>query len=333
MPKDTQLQGAIWGQFVGDAAALGSHWIYDLSKLDQEFPGGVQGFETPKKGHYHFGKKTGDQTHYGDGALVLLESIAKNGKFSVREFGQTFVTTFEEGKYMGYRDKATRETVNNYRKFTGPPEHFDFQQGTDDYELATGSRLASLVVRYYDSPDLLSLIEQATRVCQNNDRAVAYMKMNSLLLLQLLDGHEVVTAVQEADRQFADLQGNPASQGNPSLHGSNPAIDEVRLKTKQSLDRLSLDVTKATLSFAQSCPLPGSYPSTLHAFLKYPNDFQAAILATLRAGGDSAGRAAMLGAWLGAHLGMEGIPENWRTKLNYKDRISKAVDAILAQIH
>ncbi|MBV9391458.1 MAG: ADP-ribosylglycohydrolase family protein [Verrucomicrobia bacterium] len=138
MPRDTQLQGAIWGQFVGDAAALGSHWIYDLSKLDQEFPGGVQGFETPKKGHYHFGKETGDQTHYGDGALVLLESIAGNRQFSVREFGRAFVTTFEEGAYTGYRDKATRGTVNNYRKFSGPPERFDFQQGADDYDWRQG---------------------------------------------------------------------------------------------------------------------------------------------------------------------------------------------------
>ncbi|MBV9391457.1 MAG: ADP-ribosylglycohydrolase family protein [Verrucomicrobia bacterium] len=180
------------------------------------------------------------------------------------------------------------------------------------------------MVRYYHSPDLLSLVEQATRVCQNNEETVAYMKMNALLLLQLLNGQEVADAVQDADKQLLALESDPASRGSHGIH-------QVRLKTKQTVDRLALDVTEATLSFAQSCPLPGSYPSALHALLKCPDDFQAAILATLRAGGDNAGRAAMLGTWLGAHLGMEGIPERWRAKLTNKDRISKAAGAIVAQ--
>ena len=30
---EDRLRGAVWGQFVGDAAALGTHWIYDLEEL------------------------------------------------------------------------------------------------------------------------------------------------------------------------------------------------------------------------------------------------------------------------------------------------------------
>ncbi len=82
-----RLRGAVWGQFVGDAAALGTHWIYDLSELSARFPGGIFGFEAPAAGDYHESKKPGDQTHYGDGALVLLESIAEHGGFDPRAFG------------------------------------------------------------------------------------------------------------------------------------------------------------------------------------------------------------------------------------------------------
>ncbi|MBV8099512.1 MAG: ADP-ribosylglycohydrolase family protein, partial [Verrucomicrobia bacterium] len=57
-----RLRGAVWGQFVGDAAALGTHWIYDLQELSAQFPGGVVGFESPQPGHYHEGRKPGDQT-------------------------------------------------------------------------------------------------------------------------------------------------------------------------------------------------------------------------------------------------------------------------------
>jgi ADP-ribosylglycohydrolase len=64
--------------------------------------------------------------------------------------------------------------------------------------------------------------------------------------------------------------------------------------------------------------------------LKHPDDFESAILATLRAGGDSAGRASMIGAWLGAHLGINAIPKAWRVRLSQGDRISTATEKLLA---
>ena len=111
---EDRLRGTVWGQFVGDAAALGTHWIYNLSDLQRLYPSGVNGFEEPKEGHYHFGKRPGDQTHYGDGALVLLESLAKEGGFDPKAFGRRFVESFQPGLYSGYIDKATRGTLENY---------------------------------------------------------------------------------------------------------------------------------------------------------------------------------------------------------------------------
>jgi len=49
-----RLRGMIWGQLVGDAAALGTHWIYNLSELEAAYPNGVDGFEEPKEGHCEF---------------------------------------------------------------------------------------------------------------------------------------------------------------------------------------------------------------------------------------------------------------------------------------
>jgi ADP-ribosylglycohydrolase len=110
---EDRLLGAVWGQFVGDAAALGTHWIYDLSELSARFPSGIFGFETPAPGDYHESKKPGDQTHYGDGALVLLESMAEHGGFDPRAFGNRFVETFGSSHCGGYLDWATRETLKN----------------------------------------------------------------------------------------------------------------------------------------------------------------------------------------------------------------------------
>jgi ADP-ribosyl-[dinitrogen reductase] hydrolase len=313
---EERLRGAIWGQFIGDAAALGTHWIYDLTEMEKLYPGGVNGFESPQPGHYHYGKEPGDQTHYGDGALVLLESIAKEGRFDAKAFGRSFVERFQE--YPGYIDNATRGTLENYRAFieNQPGKAFGFQQGADDDHLAGGSRLASLVARYWKDRNLLGLAEQATRVCQNNATAIAYMKFNALLLAELFRGRDVHTALNRVEEQIVSVE--------PQLG------QELRRKSREALEETVNEVIEATLSFGQSCPLPRSFPSAIHALLKHTDDFEIAILATLRAGGDNAGRAAMLGGWLGARRGLGGIPKAWRIRLTNADRISTAIEKVVA---
>jgi ADP-ribosylglycohydrolase len=302
-------------KFVGDAAALGTHWIYDLAELGRQFPSGVNGFERPQKGHYHFPRQPGDQTHYGDGALVLLESIAERGRFEVMHFGRKFVEAFQLGVYPGYVDQATRETLQNYSRFVerNPGAQFNFQDGGDDDQLATASRLASLVVRHRGDRDLLSLVESATRVCQNNSRAVAYMKFNALLLLELFEGKEVPTGVHNIEKQVVSMNLGP----------------EVHQNSERAREEARTEVVEATLAFGQSCPLEHSFPSALQALLKHSDSFETSILATIRAGGDSAGRAALLGGWLGAHLGLPAIPREWRDRLRNAEHISTAVEKIL----
>jgi ADP-ribosyl-[dinitrogen reductase] hydrolase len=313
-----RLRGAIWGQFVGDAAALGTHWIYDLEEMAKLYPEGVNGFEAPQPGHYHHGKEPGDQTHYGDGALVLLESIAREGQFDARAFGRSFVERFQPQSYSGYVDKATRGTLENYAKFVenNREQDFDFQQGADDDQLAGGSRLASLVARYWNDRNLLERVEQATRVCQNNVTAIAYMKFNALLLAELFRGRDVHTALHSVEEQILSVE--------PQFG------QEVRRKSREALEETPNEVVEATLLFGQSCPLPHSFPSSIHALLKHTDDFETAILATLRAGGDSAGRAAMLGAWVGARRGLGGIPKAWRIRLTNAERISVAIEKIVS---
>ena len=314
---EDRLRGAVWGQFVGDAAALGTHWIYDLSELSAKFPGGVFGFEAPAAGHYHQSKKPGDQTHYGDGALVLLESIAEHGGFDPRAFGDRFVKIFGSSHYPDYLDWATKGTLKNYQRFreSNSPEDYDFQQGADDAEPATGSRLAGLAVRYRRDPNLPATIESLTRVCQNNRRAIGYMKFHGLFLVELFLGRDLHDALENAMVRVGPL----------SPHHSA----ELRQQIQKALAETGKEVTEATSEFGQACPLTQSFPSALHAFLRHSNDFETAIQANLRAGGDNAGRGAMLGSWLGGYLGVDAIPREWRARLTAAPRISAALDKIL----
>lgn len=321
MNIEDRFRGAIWGQFVGDAAALGAHWIYNLSELERTYPDGIHGFEAPAEGHYHLGKHPGDQTHYGEAALLLLESVAELGRFDPRDFGRRFVARFGSPNYRGYLDKATRGTLENFALYSEeqPAETFDFQQGADDDQLAGPSRIAPVVIAHLHDPNLLGVVESAIRVCQNNDRAVGYVKAQTLILSELLQGRDPHSAIHRAEEV--------AKQNVEGLLRA-----EIVKKMRAAMDATLKSVTDATLMFGQSCPLASSFPSAIQTFAKKPESFEEAVLGTIRAGGDSAGRAAVLGAWLGAHLGIEGVPAEWRDRLSARERIHKNVELLLSKI-
>ncbi|WP_298269045.1 ADP-ribosylglycohydrolase family protein [Geobacter sp.] len=311
-----RFRGAAWGQFVGDAVCLGSHWIYELEELERRFQGGVLGFETPADGHYHAGKRSGELTHYGDGALVVLRSVAETGRFDPQDFGRRFVELFGSDAYRGYLDHATRETLDHWRAFTAahPGEPYGFQDGADDDQPATATRLVPVVIAHWRDDSLPRVVEAATRVCQNNDRAVAYMRCHALILRELFAG----TDLHEAFHRAATAMGREAGPGR-----------EVAEAIRKACASLTMTVRDATLAFGQSCPLGSSFPAAVHCALRHSVDFAGAALDTANAGGDSAARAALIGAWLGAFHGIAGIPAAWRERLADRDEIERDVEELL----
>ena len=310
-----RMRGMVWGQFLGDAAALGSHWIYNLTELNEKFPTGVEGFESPGKGHYHWGKISGDLTHYGDAALILLESLAENGGFDPHAFGSRFLEKMTPGTYSGYLDSATRGTYENFLDFQGgdPSKGADYpyQNGADDDQLATASSLAPLLVWHHGDADITSKVETLTRVRQNNDRAVAYMQVHARLLSELLDGRDFHTAFHRLEEEAA----------RHPYFGA-----EFSRKFTAAIENKHKSFEDAVLVLGQSCPLISSFPSALVAALKESENFETAILGVLRGGGDNAGRAALVGAWVGAVVGESGLPQQWIAKLSAREKIAAALD-------
>lgn len=313
---DDRVRGALWGGLVGDAFCLGCHWIYSQKEIAQRFPTGVKGFEMPSPGHYHFGKQSGDFTHYGDAALLMLSSVAECGYFEVSDFGARFIGLMIDENYTGYRDHATKGTIANYLTHVEqcPGKPFDYQQGADDDQPATVSRLAAVVVAHMNTKDLLDTVAKATRVCQNNSRAIVFTQASALILHNLLNGMTPETAVSEILRVMSP---------------PDKAWIEVNNRMTIAREASVLSVSDATMVFGQSCPLYSSFTAALHTMLTCSDDYAKAIQATATAGGDSAGRAAMVGAWLGAYLGIDAIPESWRTRLTAHDQIERDVKRII----
>jgi ADP-ribosylglycohydrolase len=308
-------RGAIWGQFVGDAASLGAHWIYDLKELQKRYPD-IRGFERPYPKHYHAGKEPGDLTHYGEAALELLRSVAECRGFSEIDFGTRFIEKFASPQYKGYLDAETRETIDNYRAFQeeNPDELFNYQEGANNDQMGTASRLAPVLVAHADDPKLPKIVEAATRVTQNNGPAIAFMQIHAKIVLALFKDVDLLTAIQnEAEEHPHDT----------------PIESHVRMKIGKALSLLHFPVAEATFQLGQSCPLESSFPSAIHAALKHRDSYPKAILATIQAGGDSAGRGGLIGTWLGASLGSASIPEEWKRKLKHHKEIEQHIETIV----
>lgn len=318
IPLNERLQGCIWGQFVGDAAALGSHTIFDLKELDRRFPKGIQGFEAPYEGHIHEGKKSGDFTQYGDAALVLLQSLARQHGFSARDFGTLFVEEFASPDYPNSVDKTITETIENYHLSLeeGHPDlGYEFQGGANTTDVDTATRLAPLIAFYRDDPKLLSIVDRATRVTQNNELTVAYMICFARIGRSLLQGDDLKHAFQQ------ELQSTP---------NDTPLDHHVREKIKLAFSLESQDIRSATAKIGQGSSLDHCFPAAIQAVLKQSRSFKDAILDSIRAGGDTAGRASLIGTWLGAHLGLKAIPDDWRRRLSHHKDIEKAIDSLLS---
>ena len=306
-----RARGAVLGQFIGDAMALGSHWHYNLLERQRLYPDGILGFERPATGHYHAGREPGDPTHYGDAAQLLLESLVDDGGFDARRFGRRFVAAFDAG-YAGYRDKPTRLTIDNARPRLGDPA-FAFQSGADDFQTVSMCRLGPVVVLHAGRADRDAVVERVVRVTQANDEAIAHNQAFARILDAVLHGADLASAIATG----CDAQPGPGG-------------DLVRIRRGDALAMLDKSVVDATGLVGRSCYLPCTFPSILHACLRHPNDFAAAVLETVRAGGDNASRAACVGALLGAASGRSRIPGRLVERLRAGRVIETAIDRLLS---
>ena len=161
-----------------------------------------------------------------------------------------------------------KDTLANAAAFTRdhPGEAFAFQQGGDDDQLATVSRLASVValaaLRGTGQAELLRQVEAVTRVTQ---------------LAALLTGQTVPAALAAAEASILTLAPE---------HG-----EEVCEKFRAAANADTKSVEAATAEFGQSCPLEHSIPSAMHCLSKHADSYPEAMHANAAAGGDNAGRA------------------------------------------
>ena len=314
--KKTTAQSAILGALVADAAALGLHWLYDQERI-QEISPVTPEFLTPNAANYvntmgyfaHEGKVSGDISQYGEQVLVMLKSLALNGGRYDKTHYQTLFSEFfgYGGEYVGYIDHATRETLNNIARFK--KESASGFLGADDKQHPAMAKLPALVVCYAGSPELHNVIVSAIKVTNNNSQAISFGCAAAKV---------IETAILTRDPE----------QSVWAAHGVSDK--DVSRLLDDAMSRRSESCVDVTTHFGLACDLSFGVPTALHNIATSAS-YSEAIRQNILAGGDSCGRAILVGSVLGACYGIggeKGIPPQWVERLTKIE----SVQALLAEI-
>jgi ADP-ribosylglycohydrolase len=187
-------------------------------------------------------------------------------------------------------------------------QHLLPESGADDMQLPAVSKLPPLVACYCGSDRLMEVTEAAVRVTNHNDDAVAWAKCAARLLDHLFRGDSLQNALTAAEAEAPD-------QANLSRARSGSSLDAV----------------KAGDTFGRTCYLHEAMPVIFH-ILSHASNYTEAVRANIQCGGDSCGRAWIIGPAMAALHGVggeHGIPLSWLVRLTDSTAILSDIEALV----
>lgn len=173
-------------------------------------------------------------------------------------------------------------------------QHLQPESGADDKQLPAVSKLPPLVACYLGQSDLMDRVDAAVRVTNNNDEAVAWAHCAARLLERLFLGIPPAEAIEAA----VELA--------PSPENLTAAISDSALAPIKAGDR-----------FGRTCYLHEAMPVCFH-IISQASSFTDAIRANIHCGGDSCGRAWLIGPAMAAIHGVgseKGVPLSWLARV------------------
>lgn len=289
------------GALVADAAAMGLHWIYDQTQIGKVAPHEPE-FRQPSPAHYdnvkgyfaHPTRRSGDQSQYGEQVLVMHRSL-KDGAYDHAAYAKAFHAHFGYGgAYVGYIDRATRESLNNAIGV----EDLTTAKGSGDDQLPAIAKLPPLVAALLDADDgtFFAAVDSAVAVTNENEISKEYGRISAAMMRAAGRGASA-----------SDVVAAGRAQAGPDAAA---LIDEAASMTEHSSNPVAVH-------FGMACYLKSAIPVVVHNIL-LSQSFAEATRRNIYAGGDTCGRAILLGAIMGGLHGAggdAGIPELWVGRL------------------
>lgn len=309
--RRARAEAALLGALTADAAALGLHWLYDpirIAELDGPLvlrqPDAAD-FEGARGIFVHHGKRDGDLSHYGAALRTAMQAVADaGGGFDPVAAQDRFAAAFGPGGWwQGYIDKPTRGTLANLAAGRREPS------GVEDDQIPAFARLPALICRPGGAGDAAQLAA-AVEVTHLGDEARDWALTGARMLAAALIGASPAEAVAAAETGASESVA--WGLGRARKAGPDPVAFAGEV--------------------GRACTLNQAMPVATHIILN-ARDYREAIEMNIRAGGDSCGRAILIGAVMGAIFGLggEGIPARWLVVLREGPALAAEIEAVLGE--
>lgn len=346
-----RLQGALWGMFVGDALAMPAHWYYDVAALRRDY-GTIRDYLAPLQQHpssimsrastgeagrgkqvgdivgtvilhgkkerwaqaglhYHFGLNRGDNTLNLLCVRLLLRTMVEHGDYDAGRYLAEYVAfmTTPDTHDDTYAESYHRAFFANYARGVSA-EQCAGREGHDTASIGGLVGLPPVIIAGLRGGNVDSLLLTHLRLTHRSTRLERYALALGRLLTDVL--YHPGENIRSRASQAAATLGFPAAS----------VIDRV-----ERAGCSDLEVIGGMLSPA--CYIDQSFPAVLYLAARYANDFEGALVANTNVGGDNCHRGAVLGALLGAALGVRAIPDRWITGLAAHSELAGEIESFV----
>ena len=332
-----RIQGCLLGAMIGDA--MGMPWEgMDLFGIMNVIPLGVTGFTTPGEHSLPFLRqlKAGDTTDdwaltranaraliRGKGdyvpKLIAEEHLAEFHRSTVG-WGRTTKRAMEELEVYGLTQRALGRGPDSS---AGPdPDHPKSGCGNGVAMKVAPLAIVHVLGHGAGTLDVLGqMVVRHGRLTHPDPRAsiaaagIAYLIMRALTSPNEppVDDWPASWQIEEVAEWLRTIeQALPAVPPDDRFTGRLSRILDC---PENLLDPSNRQITAQDLAFVlgngyhalESCAF------AMAMALRHADDFRQAMLNTVNAGGDTDTNASMVGAMVGARVGLSGIPEEWRT--------------------
>jgi ADP-ribosylglycohydrolase len=353
MPDTTirdRAEGALMGAFIGDALGLGPHWYYDLDELRRDHGEWITDYTEPRPGRYHAGHKAGELSQAGFILKLLLRSLVAKGRYDEADFCRRMdeeLLPLLDGTPMngpgGYTSQSIREL---WRRRVQQKLPWGKTGGHADTTEAIERTLA-LAVRYAENPaQLARSIASNTILTQSDDTIVSMTVAYGAVLGMLVQGHPLdarlssklmrlvktgalpyhtVTSdhllpprpgVKEPPR--AGLFASPDALLTASYMAAAAADPEIRIEP----------AWKVSIVYGMPCAIYHQLPAAYYLAARFHEDFESALLHAINGGGQNQARAILVGALVGAQVGLGRIPQRFVDGLVDEADLSRLATAL-----
>ncbi len=159
-------------------------------------------------------------------------------------------------------------------------------------------RVAPVGLMYKDNPELAFKVgAECAALTHGNPRAYLSAGVHSEMISHIISGNDVETAVDKTMKTLATYKGHEP-------------VTKLMNKAKE-LAKSDIHPEEAIEQLGEGWVGDEAIAISTYCALKEPNNFEKALKMAVNHSGDSDSTGAIVGNILGAHLGVENIPEKW----------------------